>query len=498
MERLRISILTFCLGLSVAIAGAGAEVQKEPAAEPALESPLPAAMPKPLGDSDAIPIDWPTVLELARASNLEIRLAGEKVEEAHVQVDIAQLQWIPSIQLGTALLHHEGRTQLINGRIIDASKTSMDSAALLKMKIDPLKIAVDVLKAKQQVTATSGALDRATRQTLQEVSLAYVDLVAAQAGAAISIEINQLIGNLVERSEQMLKQGVGTQVNVFQTKATYQSQLQSLNQARKNQLAASARLVQLLNLQPGTRLYAAQEHLVPVKLIDEDTSEEELVKRALDYGPGLAEIVALLNALDEQERQLRRLRYFPTVEAGAGQGIFGGGIGSSFDDFNGRTDVGLNVYWDVTKMLGVGRTRDLFNSKRRQASLQHEQLNAKLATGVIVALQGARSARERIENAEQEIDLAIRGYKLSKARLDAGETYFFEVMQMIGALGNARKNYLESVIDYNRQQINLQFLVGWDVHSSHPETADASPPPAAIMSSQEVIEVLKDANNQLK
>src|SRR5690606_18374823 len=136
-------------------------------------------------------------------------------------------------------------------------------------------------------------------------------------------------------------------------------------------------------------------------------------------GPGLAEIVALLNALDEQERQLRRLRFFPTVEAGVGQGVFGGGTGSTFDDFNCRSDVGLNMYWDVTKMLGVGRTRDLFNSKRRQASIQHEQLNAKLATGVIVSLQGARSARERIDYAEKEIELAIRAYTLSKKTLEA-------------------------------------------------------------------------------
>jgi outer membrane protein TolC len=225
--------------------------------------------------------------------------------------------------------------------------------------------------------------------------------------------------------------------------------------------------VQLLNLEPGVRLFAADDSLAPVRLVDESEDDAALIEQALEQGPGLAEVVAALTALDEQERQLRRIALLPTVSVDVGEGALGGGVGGTHRNFNDYTDVAMSVQWDVMKIMGTKHTRDLFESKRRQASLQHQQLRGKLAAGIVVAQQGAKAARERIELAESEIRLAIQNYELGDARLRAAEAVIFEVQQAISSLGMARRNYLDAVIDYNRFQIQLQFLVG------HPE----APPP---------------------
>ncbi|MFO0947638.1 MAG: TolC family protein [Planctomycetota bacterium] len=432
-----------------------------------LVAPLPKSMPRPEGETEAIPIDWPAVLELARASNLEIQLAGEKVNEAQAQLSLARSQWMPSLKLGTTWLRHDGAIQDIPGNVFNTSKNSF-TVELAQATFEPQKVAVDVLKAKQQVYARSGALDRATRQTLHDCSMAYIDLVAAQAGAAISMEIASLIQELVERSEQLLKQGVGTKLSVQQNQLQRSKQQQELLDARQNQLAASAQLVQLLNLAPGTRLFANEENLAPVRLVDEKTPETVLVEQALDQGPGLAEVVAIISALDKQKEQLKRLVYLPSVAVDVGQGGFGGGFGSDLTNWDGRTDVGVNVYWDVLKMVGNSRVRGLFESQRRQAMLQHDQLTAKLAAGVVVALNQARQAREKVKLAEAEISLAIEAYQLSYARLKSAETLSIEVLQAIGSLGTARANYLRAVIEYNRAQIQLQYLVGYHDPSNCP------------------------------
>ena len=432
-----------------------------PKSSSTLPAPLPKSMPRPEGNGEAMPIDWPSVLELARASNLEIALAIEKVHEAHVKLALAKRQWVPSLKVGVAWGHHDGRIQDVPGNIIDTSKSWLGSGGYLSATVDPQKIAVDVLRGKQLVQARSGQLDGATRQALQDASLAYLDLVRAQAGAAISQEITQLIGELVNRSKQLLNQGVGTQVDVLRNRAQFQSQLQALHQAGEGQLAASARLVQLLNLEPGTRLFAADEHLAPVVLVDQNRPEDELIEQALDQGPGLAEVASLLAALEEQERTLRRIRSLPTVEFEAGEGAFGGGLGGRYDDFDSRNQVGVNLYWDIMKLVGTRQTRQLFNSQRQQATLKHEQLHSQLAAGVVVSLTRARKAEERIKLAESEIDFAIRSYELSHARLLAAETVSFEVVQAIAALGLARRNYLEAVTDFNRAQIQLQYLIGF-------------------------------------
>lgn len=431
----------------------------KPAETRELMTPLPQGAP--LEGGNVMPIDWPTVLELARASNTEIALAAEHVREANVQIDLARQQWVPSLKIGTTLLHHEGRVQDIPGNIFDASKSSLFAGGLVNMNFDPQTVAIDVLRAKQKASAQNGALDRTTRDTLQEASLAYVDLIAAQGGAAITLEVAEMIDELLERSKQLLTQGVGTQIDVLRNQAQASAQLQNLNKARQNQLAASAQLVQLLNLETPVRLTAADAQLTPWTLIDENKPEEELIAQAHSQGPGLSEIAALLIAFDEQERQLKRLVYLPILGVNVGGGTFGGGMGGSYQNFNGSSDYGVNVYWDASRLIGTGKKKELFQSKKRQAGLQHQQLLAKLSAGVVVSRDTAIKARERIRLAETEIAIAIESYKLSKARLDAAETLSMEVLQAIASLGSARGNYLSAVIDYNKAQIRLQYLIGF-------------------------------------
>lgn len=443
-----------------------------------LEAPLPTSLPT-APDEAALPIDLAGVLELARASNLEIRKAAERVNEAHVQLALAKTQWLPSLNIGSSWLKHEGRTQEIPGQIITASKGALFAGGIANATLDPQKTVVEILRARQQIYAQSGALDRATRQSLHDASLAYVDLVAAQAGVAISVELSDLIEELVKRSEQLLKQGVGAEVEVLSNQVRLESQRQKLIGARRDQLAAGANLVQLLHLPAVTRLYANEPNLAPLALVDENTEEAEMVRIALDQGPGLAEVVALVSAIEEQKKQVRRIMFLPTIAMSVGEGTFGGGIGGQMRDFGNSLDVGVSAYWDVMRVVGTSRTRDLFESKRRQVLLQHDEVTSKLATGVVVARHTAIQAREKIQMAEREINTAIRAYRLSQSRLQAAETNSSEVLQAIGALGTARANYLAAVIEYNRAQIQLQYLLGQHLAGPHGADPDGACPPGA-------------------
>lgn len=424
-----------------------------------IAAPLPQGLPLP-GKEEAMPIDLPGVLDLARASNLEIQKAQEKVQEAQLQLQLAKAQWLPSLNVGSSWLKHEGQTQDIPGNIITASKASLFAGGIANATIDPQKAIVDILRARQNIYAQSGGLDRATRQSLLDASQAYVDLVAAQVGVAISDEISERIDELVRRSEQLLSQGVGAEVEVLSNRVRGESQKQKLLAARRDHLAASAQLVQLLHLPAVTRLYANEPRLAPLNLVDLDEPESEMIRQALEQGPGLAEVLAMVNAIEEQKRQMRRVIFLPTVTASVGQGAFGGGLGGTLANFGSSTDVGVAAYWDVMKVVGTGKAKDLFESKRRQAMLQHDDVAAKLATGVVVARSTAQTAKEKMVLAEQEIRTAIRAYQLSNSRLQAAETNSAEVLQAIGALGTARANYVAAVIEYNRAQLQLQYLLG--------------------------------------
>lgn len=427
-------------------------------------------------EEEPIPIDWPTVLRLVRGQSIDIELAAEKVHQAQLELTMARQQWIPSIRVGGALLKHTGQIQDIPGAVFPTDKSAATAGSLAEFSVQPRKIAVDVLMAKQSVFARSGELDRATRETLLNASEAYIDLVAAQAGASISLEVANQIKKLIDRSEKLLDQGVGGRVDVLSNKSQYQNQLQVLNRARQAQLAASARLVQLLNMEAQTRLIAADEQLIPVMLVDENRPQQDLLAVAMAQGPGLSEAIALIATLEQQERRLRVVGLLPNINVGVAGGGFGGGFGGDLGNWGGRSDVGAALNWDVLQFIGNRPQNEMFASRKREARMRHDQIARMLSTGVIVALNDARNARERIKLAEEQVSLALSNYELSDKRLLAAETLSFEVLQSIGNLGEARKNYLDSVIEYNKAQVRLQYLIGYQPGQDVPEAIEAASP----------------------
>ena len=426
-------------------------------------TPLPRLQPPPAGGPE-LPIDWPTVLQLSRASSLEVQLAAEKVREANLAYRDARSVWIPDLKVGTTVLHHEGRDQLIPGQIIDVSRSSVYVGPNLAIEYNPAENAAKTLRARQNIETQTGAWERASREALRDASQAYIDLVAAQAGVAIADEVLDLIGELVDRAEKLEEEGQVVKADVYLAQSNYQAQEQTVLVTQGQQVDASAQLARKLNMRPGTFLYAGQEYLVPVQLVDEATPSEVLLAQSVQDGPGLREVRAVLDSLDELESQATRIALLPTVRGNVISGVFGGGTGSTLDDYNGKTAASLEAYWNLTDLLGVGQKREILNSQRRQAFTRQDGILADLAFGIQMARTRALRARQRIAQAEQQVRLALLAYQSNQERLQeaADKTGPQDVSQSIEALGQGRKNYLQAVIDYNKAQINLQYLLGTD------------------------------------
>lgn len=441
-------------------AAPGGADAKEKAPTLGLQVPAMSGWALPGIEEKSLPITWAAVLELSQASATEVDLAVERVHQAHLQLAFARSSWIPKLYLGGTWYHHDGRDQLIPGEIIDTSKSFLAMGPSLEMKFDPSKTLIETLKAKQQIHQRSGELDRAKRDTLQKASQAYVDLVAAQGGAVIALEVNDRITDLVDRADKALQQGVGTKVDVIRVRAQYQSQVQIVRTALQKHRAAAAQLGQMLSMSPDTYLFAADRMVLPVRLVDEHYTQDELIRLALDQGPGIAEAVSILALLDEQEAQAKRYHLIPVVEGFAGGGSFAGGTGGTIDNWGDRSDFALNLKWDVTRALGSNRLREMNDSRRREAGLELSKVKEKLTTGVIVSYQTAKVAEIRIRESEKELALATEALDLSDARLKGAVGQAIEVSQAILQLSQAKRHYLEAVTDYNRAQITLSYLIG--------------------------------------
>jgi outer membrane protein TolC len=236
--------------------------------------------------------------------------------------------------------------------------------------------------------------------------------------------------------------------------------------------AASAKLAQLLGLDPATELHPIDGRLVALDLVDADVPTGDLVARALAAGPGVRELEGMLAVIHEGIDQSKGpLRLMPVIEMGMAEGAFGAAPGSSLDWSN-RWDLRLQARWDLKELVTARDHQRLVESKLQQATLVYQDLRGKLALGVQEAHGAIRAGREQIQLGVEQIEHAIKTYDLSSQRLEklgvAGGGSFSEVLQTLRPLETAHVNYLQAVSAYDKAQLRLLLLLG-PARDGHPE-----------------------------
>src|SRR5262249_39499269 len=134
-------------------------------------------------------------------------------------------------------------------------------------------------------------------------------------------------------------------------------------------LTASARLAQLLSLDPSMRLHAADGYAVPVPLVPDAIPLPELLTIAVTQRPELRERQAAIRAALLELDGAKCLPFSPNLTLGYSAGDFGGGSNlvsqgikqadgtilqqHRFGNFDDRQDVDAVVFWSL-RNLGVG------------------------------------------------------------------------------------------------------------------------------------------------
>src|SRR5262249_49179222 len=141
-------------------------------------------------------------------------------------------------------------------------------------------------------------------------------------------------------------------------------------------LTASARLAQLLDLDPSTRLHATDGWVVPAPVVPEPIPLGELLAIALTQRPELAEQRAAIQQALLALRGARLLPFSPNLAVGYSAGTFGGGsnlVDTRFDHFAGRQDFDAVVYWTL-RNLGAGNVALVRLAESRLRASNYRQI----------------------------------------------------------------------------------------------------------------------------
>ena len=429
-------------------------------------------------DADLYPLNLTTALQLAGGNNLQIALAGERIQEAISKLNAAEVMWLPSLNAGVGFNSHTGKIQATDGSVVEVDRQSVfvgggpvlgggplagGAGGPIRMvaNLSPVDAWFEPLAAQQTQVASEADHSAAYNDTLYRVTVAWLDLQEAQSSVAIANEAIEHSQKLARLTREFANAGAGLEADALRADADLSEQRRRKSEAEEQRDVASAELARLLRLPVETTLYATDAQPVPLEIVAADVPLSELLSQGMNYRPELLRQRALANAAVQRTRQEQLRPWLPNLQAGMSAGGFAGGADSEFSNLQDRVDIDALAVWEV-RNLGFGNAAMLAEreSQQRQASLTLESFQDQVAVEIAQAHARVRHRRAQIDAAAAQLKSAEDALPLNLAGIEGGELRPIEAQQAINSLVTARRRYLRAVVSYNEAQFSLLRSVG--------------------------------------
>jgi outer membrane protein TolC len=434
------------------------------------------------------PIDLANALRLAGARDLDIALARQRVNQAFADLEFAYAQWLPSLFIGPTWYRADGQVQTITGQVETVNRNSLFIGALAATTAPgyaaaspgtgfmPLNGSSAVFRfsdaiygpiaARRVVAAGHAGVQTAINDAMLAVAEAYFDLQYASGRLAIAREAAANAQTLSEITGSFARTGEGLQADHHRALTELRHRKYEIHLATGQFLVASANLIRILVLDPHKVIAPAEPSELVIRLIPDDVPLDDLVVKGLQHRPELAGAQELVQATIARLKQAKLRPFVPSLAVSYAGGGFGGGQGSFFGNFGARGDVAASLFWELQN-LGFG-DRAIIQRRafeRNAAELEKVKVEARVAAEVVAAFDTRTAASLQIKESRATVVEALDSLKLNVIHMREGAELPranrpIEVLQPIQALAQARTDYLESVLTYNRAQFRLNRAIG--------------------------------------
>ncbi len=423
-------------------------------------------------NQQAVSFAW--ALALGSDQNPQIGFANQQISEAFAQLRGARVLWLPSIQAGINYQNHDGPLQNGDGTIAVANRSALE-AGLGMFAVGGGAPAIPGLSAnfhvtdavfqpriaEQAVAARRHAATATTHDVLLAVALAYLDLMRAFQQQAIAQETFGHTEQLAELTAAFARSGQGNQADADRAQTELALRRNAVAQAAAEGRVASARLAELLGLDPSCLLVPEEPTVLPIELVPQQSHAGPLVAEGLAQRPELAESRHLVAEAIERLKRERYAPLLPSVLLDMSQSGYGGGPGDTLTDFRGRMDFDATAYWQLRNFgLGEAAARDAARARLEQSKFAEVRLMDRVAREIVEAHAQCQSLGGQIGVAESGIRVAGDSYQRNLQRVRGGQGLPLEVLQSIQALDLSRREYLRAVGDFDQWQFRLYRALG--------------------------------------
>jgi outer membrane protein TolC len=401
------------------------------------------------------------VLRLARAQNLDIQLAREKLAAAKAVNEGATLQFYPWMTAGIAYRRHDGQIQNTEGNILTVSKQSYEPGAALVGQWDLGDAIYQKLAARQFETAAGHAFEAQRQDSAVLAAQNYFDLSFAQAAVGVSQEAVRIATNYEAQLQATVDAGLALKADQLRATVQVERNRLALRQAIEQQRKAAARLAQTLHLDPSVELVARDVEPAPLSLVETNAGLPALLSQALVMRPELKQGQAIAEAARETKNGAVYGPLIPTVGASAFAGGLGGGPNGDTGNFGPQQDYFVGLGWRI----GPGGLFDFSRQRATKARLASariatDQTRDEISRQVVDAFTRLQSQADQITTARRGLTAAADGLRLAQQRQDFGVAVVLENILAEQDLTRARNDYLLAIAEFNKSQYALLKATG--------------------------------------
>jgi outer membrane protein TolC len=446
----------------------------------------PNAIPAP---QDEYVIDLPTTVRLVASANPTILTARELVRETLSLQTRARAMMLPSLNGGVAFHNHDGNFQASTGQIKYMYSKSVyygggtrvwaaESLAVPMVRLfSHLGDAIyEPLAVRQQVSMRRfDSVSTANTIVLDSINR-YFELLAAEGRYEAARQTEREAAEIVRITASYALTGEGREGDANRARTEAYLMHVEVQRAEERIAVASARLAEILSLDPGVRLRTVGGPIAGIEIIDPDTNLEALIRAAERRRPELMAASANIQHNSTRLRQEKTRPLFPMLLMGYSAGSFGGGsvlFPPQLGLFRGRQDFDVLAVWSLTNM-GVGNWATV--NERRAVLNQSIADRTRALNGIrqeVVAAFGlVRGELVQIQVTQRQLADSEQGFREEFARLLGAEALPIEVLNSVDQLGFARQELIKAVMGYNQAQFRLFVSTG-----SSPMQANLPPTP---------------------
>ena len=434
----------------------------------------PPVLPEP---DNVYEIDLPTTIRLVLSANPKVAGAREAIREMLALQQKARSMLLPSLNAGTAVHLHQGNLQASTGQIKDIYSQSLyfgggtrtwaaESLAVPMVRLfahlgdaiyEPLAVRQQVSTKRYDSSATANHL-------MLDGIVRYFELLNSEGRYLAARQTEREAAEIVRITASYALTGEGREGDANRARAEAYLKHVEVQQAEGRLAENSARLAELLNLDPSMRLRTVGGPIAGISLFGPNEDLQALIRMAERRRPELAAAMATIQGDTMRLRQEQTRPLFPLVSIGYSAGSFGGGsvlFPPKMGNFAGRTDVDVMALWSLQNM-GVGNFATV--SERRAVLNQSRSQRVKALAGIreeVVAGYGLlQGERIQIQITQRQLKDTEQGFREEFARLRGAEALPIEVLNSVNQLGFARQEVIKAVTAFNQAQFRLLVATG--------------------------------------